>query len=46
MTSTGTRLDDDCDSAMDYDVDDDDDSATGDDLDDDGNGVTGNGRRR
>ena len=32
MTSTGDRLDDDCNSAMDYDVDDDDDSATGDDL--------------
>jgi hypothetical protein len=41
MTSTGDRLDDDCDSAMDYDVDDDDDSAAGDDLDDDGNGATG-----
>ena len=41
MTSTGDRLDDDCDSAMDYDVDDDDDSATGNDLDNDGNGATG-----
>ena len=36
MTSTGNRLDDDCDSVADNDIDDDDDSTTGNDLDDDG----------
>ena len=36
MTSTGDRLDDDCDSVADDDVDNDYDSTTGNDLDDDG----------
>ena len=40
MTSTGDRLDDDCDSAID-DVDNDDDSTTSDDLINDGDGATG-----
>ena len=36
MTSTGDRLDDDCDSVADDDVEDDDDSMAGNDPDDDG----------
>ena len=36
MTSTGDRLDDDCDSMADDDVDDNDESTTGNKLDDDG----------
>ncbi len=36
MTSTGNRLDDDCDSVADDNIEDDDDSTTGNDLDDDG----------
>ena len=36
MTSTGDRLDDDCNSVADNDVNDDDDSTTGGDLDDGG----------
>ena len=36
MTSTGNRLDDDCDSVADNDIDNNDDSTTGNDLDNDG----------